>query len=76
MSNKSIQYQIKMHNRNQELTFESAFYIKPNVDYTDILQQMIEELKKYNLEFDSSDLCLILANNKNPRETYVILEKV
>lgn len=76
MSEQSIQYSIKMHDKNQKLTFENKFYIKPNETYIDVLLQMIKELKQYNLEFNSQDLTMILANNKNPREVYVILERV
>lgn len=76
MNKKLIQYSIKTYDKNQKQTFENKFYIKSNMDYIDVLLQMIKELKDYNFEFDSQDLTMILANNKNPREVYVMLERV
>jgi predicted AlkP superfamily pyrophosphatase or phosphodiesterase len=71
-----VQYSIQMKDINHKDTFESKFYIKSNDNYIKILEQLIEELKKYNLEFDSQGLTMILMNNKNPREACVILERV
>jgi hypothetical protein len=73
----NTQYVLKTYNKNHEQTFENKFYITVNENntYIDLLNQMITELKKYNLEFDVSDMMLLLAGNKNSRETYVVLEK-
>jgi hypothetical protein len=67
-----------MFDRDKNQTFEHKFFlvVKPDSTYINLLEQMINELKDYNLEFSVDNLSLILTGNVNPRETYVILEKV
>jgi hypothetical protein len=73
-----LHYKITMFDRDKNQTFEHKFYliVKPDSTYIDILEQMIKELKPYNLEFSIDNLSLILAGNINPQEAYVVLEKV
>lgn len=77
MTNK-LHYKITMFDRDKNQTFEHKFFlvVKPDSTYINLLEQMINELKDYNLEFSVDNLSLILTGNVNPRETYVILEKV
>jgi hypothetical protein len=71
-----IQYEIQMKDLNHKDTFETKFYIEPDVNYIKILEQFIEELKKYNLEINSSNLEMITIGNSNPKEQFIILQRV
>jgi uncharacterized beta-barrel protein YwiB (DUF1934 family) len=68
-------YTISLYDENQRQTFQQPFYCKENNNYLDILQQMIDELKKLNLEVDSNKMRLILMGGISPNEKSMVLEK-
>lgn len=76
MSEKQVQYAIKMYNKENQKSFDHKFYIKDISDYIAVLEQFIDILKGYNLEIDAKTLDVIIVGNRNPKEQRIILERV
>lgn len=67
---------MKLYDKNQKETFDQKFYIEKDTDYIKVLEQLLAQLKEFNLEIDSSNIGLVLAVGKNPKETFCLLERV
>jgi hypothetical protein len=74
--NNKIQYVIKMHDKLHTETFEENFYINSNINYIEVLKQLIKVLERYNLDISTDNLFTLVVGGNNPKEEVILVERV